>query len=231
MLVVQPVAAQQAGASIASESKSELTAELFYQLLLGELNAIGGEPGVGFSIILDAARKTGDERLFKRATEIALRGRSGHSALQAARAWRTAMPSRAEANGTCSDNDRLNRLRDAGSLKRELTRIAGRARGCHQQRSELFRASRRPGRGGYDRGTGHGGSAGRCHAGARCLDHHRPHARSGKRHIGRARCCAAGSGAGARCGWPGHPGVGAVRVRIQRSGIGRSALSGQSAAL
>jgi tetratricopeptide (TPR) repeat protein len=77
---------------------SALDAELFYQLMLGELNAIGGEPGVGFSILLDAARKTGDARLFKRATDIALRGRSGDSALQAARAWRSALPQSREAN-------------------------------------------------------------------------------------------------------------------------------------
>lgn len=77
---------------------SALDAELFYQLVLGELNALGGEPGVGFSILLDAARKTDDPRLFKRATDIALRGRSGESALQAARAWRTALPQSREAN-------------------------------------------------------------------------------------------------------------------------------------
>lgn len=79
-------------------NNSDLTAELFYQLMLGELNAIGGEPGVGFSLLLDAARKTNDERLFKRATEIALRSRSGESALQAARTWRTALPQSREAN-------------------------------------------------------------------------------------------------------------------------------------
>ncbi len=79
-------------------AQSALDGELFYQLMLGELNAIGGEPGVGFAILLDAARKTGDARLYKRATEIALRSRSGDSALQAARAWRSALPQSREAN-------------------------------------------------------------------------------------------------------------------------------------
>lgn len=97
-LCVQPALAQQSAPPTESEPNSVLSAELFYQLLLGELNAIGGEPGVGFSILLDAARKTGDTRLFKRATDIALRGRSGESALQAARAWRTALPQSREAN-------------------------------------------------------------------------------------------------------------------------------------
>lgn len=99
ILFAPPVTAQSADPSAApAEPQSALSAELFYQLLLGELNALGGEPGMGFSIILDAARKTGDERLFKRATEIALRARSGDSALQAARAWRTALPQSREAN-------------------------------------------------------------------------------------------------------------------------------------
>ena len=71
---------------------------MFYRLLLGELNAIGGEPGIGYSLFLDAARRTGDPRLFKRATDIALQGRSGESALQAARAWRQAIPGSREAN-------------------------------------------------------------------------------------------------------------------------------------
>lgn len=108
--------------STPEEISSALTAELFYQLLLGELNAIGGEPGVGFSIILDAARKTGDARLFKRATEIALRGRSGDSALQAARAWRTALPQSREANRfVLQILIGLNRLEEAvDPLKRDL---------------------------------------------------------------------------------------------------------------
>jgi len=97
-LLAQPAIAQRTDTSSETELNSALTAELFYQLLIGELNAIGGEPGVGFSLILDAARKTGDARLFKRATDIALRSRSGDSALQGARAWRTAMPQSREAN-------------------------------------------------------------------------------------------------------------------------------------
>ncbi len=97
-LCANPSFAQNKPDSTDAPVSSALDAELFYQLMLGELNAIGGEPGVGFSILLDAARKTGDPRLFKRATDIALRGRSGDSALQAARAWRSALPQSREAN-------------------------------------------------------------------------------------------------------------------------------------
>lgn len=77
---------------------SALDSELFYQLLLGELNARGGEPGTGYALILDAARKTNDPRLYQRAVDIALQARSGDSALQAARAWRQALPASREAN-------------------------------------------------------------------------------------------------------------------------------------
>src|ERR1035437_10087411 len=77
---------------------SRLDSELFYQLLLGELNAREGEPGAGYSLILDAARKTNDPKLYQRAVDIALQARSGDSALQAARAWRQAHPTSREAN-------------------------------------------------------------------------------------------------------------------------------------
>lgn len=95
---------------------------MFYQLLLGEVNALGGEPGLGYQLILDAARKTGDPRLYRRATDIALQSRSGESALQAARAWRQALPASREANRYLLQIlIGLNRLQDAQEpLKREL---------------------------------------------------------------------------------------------------------------
>lgn len=77
---------------------SALDSELFYQLLLGELNVREGEPGAAYSLILDAARKTNDPRLYQRAVDIALQARSGDSALLAARAWKQARPASREAN-------------------------------------------------------------------------------------------------------------------------------------
>jgi tetratricopeptide (TPR) repeat protein len=77
---------------------SALNSELFYQLLLGELDARNGEPGAAYSLILDAARKTNDAKLYQRAVDIALQARSGDSALQAARAWKQAHPTSREAN-------------------------------------------------------------------------------------------------------------------------------------
>jgi len=77
---------------------SNLDAELFYQLLLGELNARGDESAAGFSLVLDAARKTNDPALYQRAVEIAFQNRAGDAALQAARAWKQAHPQSRDAN-------------------------------------------------------------------------------------------------------------------------------------
>ena len=77
---------------------SAMDGELFYQLLLGEFSTQRGEAGVGYSLVLDAARRTNDARLYQRAVEIALQSRAGESALQAARAWKQAQPASREAN-------------------------------------------------------------------------------------------------------------------------------------
>jgi tetratricopeptide (TPR) repeat protein len=73
-------------------------AQLFYQLLVGEMQVRSGEPGTGYSLVLDAARKTQHEELYRRAVEIALQGRSGDAALAAARAWASAHPQSVEAH-------------------------------------------------------------------------------------------------------------------------------------
>ncbi|MDP1999691.1 MAG: tetratricopeptide repeat protein [Rhodoferax sp.] len=77
---------------------SGLDSQLFYQLILGELTTQAGDPGAGYSLILDAARKTRDAGLYQRAVAIALQARSGDSALLAARAWQQALPDSKEAN-------------------------------------------------------------------------------------------------------------------------------------
>ncbi len=96
---VLPATAQTStGTAAETPASSALDGELFYQLLLGELNARSSEPGAGFALILDAARKTNDAKLYQRAVEIAFQSRSGEAALQAARAWRQAQPESREAN-------------------------------------------------------------------------------------------------------------------------------------
>nr|WP_316640934.1 tetratricopeptide repeat protein [uncultured Roseateles sp.] len=76
---------------------SELDAPLFYQLLIGEMELQSGEPGNAFQVLLDAARRTGDETLFRRVIGIALQARAGDQALVAARAWRQLAPESTEA--------------------------------------------------------------------------------------------------------------------------------------
>lgn len=101
---------------------SSLDAQLFYQLLVGEISTLQGEPAAGFALMLDAARKTNDAQLYQRATEIALQSRSGDAALQAARAWRLAQPESREANRSLLQILLvLNRPADASAaLKTEL---------------------------------------------------------------------------------------------------------------
>ena len=94
----QAATAQVADSPAPSEQPTALDAELFYQLLLGELNAQGTEPAAGYSLILDAARKTNDPALYQRAVDLAFQARSGDAALQAARAWKQAFPASREAN-------------------------------------------------------------------------------------------------------------------------------------
>jgi tetratricopeptide (TPR) repeat protein len=74
------------------EANSALDARLFYQLLIGELELRGGEAGTAYEVILDAARRSRDEALFRRAVDIALGARAGEQALAATRAWRTTRP-------------------------------------------------------------------------------------------------------------------------------------------
>jgi tetratricopeptide (TPR) repeat protein len=76
---------------------SDLNAPLFYQLLIGEIELREGAAGSAYDLILDAARKTRDEQLFRRATEIALQARAGDQALAAVTAWRSVLPSSLEA--------------------------------------------------------------------------------------------------------------------------------------
>jgi tetratricopeptide (TPR) repeat protein len=78
--------------SDAPPANSALTAPLFYQLLIGEMELSEGSAGTAFEVVFDAARKTGNEQLYRRATDIALQARAGDQALLAVQAWRTALP-------------------------------------------------------------------------------------------------------------------------------------------
>jgi len=77
---------------------SSLDAPLFYQLLIGEMELRQGEPAGAYEVMLDAAKRTRDPQLFRRATDMALEARAGEQALAAARAWRAALPQSIEAH-------------------------------------------------------------------------------------------------------------------------------------
>ncbi|HON30635.1 MAG TPA: tetratricopeptide repeat protein [Ottowia sp.] len=99
--LAQTPSAPQAGASQAIEAgapePSRLNARLLYELLLAELLAREGQAQQGAAYMLSAARRVGDEALFKRATELAIQSRAGPAALEATRAWRHAFPQSAQA--------------------------------------------------------------------------------------------------------------------------------------
>ncbi|WP_237704894.1 tetratricopeptide repeat protein [Rubrivivax benzoatilyticus] len=104
---------------------SALDAPLFYQLLIGEIEARQGQPGAAYQVILDAARRSRDELLFRRAVEIALQARAGEEALTATRAWRTALPRSQEALRTeLQILSAMNRLDQAAEPLRALLAAA-----------------------------------------------------------------------------------------------------------
>lgn len=99
---VRPAASAPAPAATGEDAatppaRSRMGARLMYELLLGELNFREGEPQAGTAFMLDAARRTGDESLFRRATEMAIQSRSGPAALETTRAWRQAHPQSVDA--------------------------------------------------------------------------------------------------------------------------------------
>ncbi|MEO8523979.1 MAG: tetratricopeptide repeat protein [Caldimonas sp.] len=91
----QPAQAQSAPAP--AIDNSALDAPLFYQLLLGEIQLRNGDTATGYQLLLDAARRSKDEAVFRRVTDIALQARAGDQALAAVLAWREAAPASQEA--------------------------------------------------------------------------------------------------------------------------------------
>ena len=78
-------------------ANSALDDRLFYQLLIGEMALNSGDASSAYELMLDAGRRTRDDKLFRRAVDIALQARAGEQALAATRAWRTASPKSADA--------------------------------------------------------------------------------------------------------------------------------------
>lgn len=111
-----------------SDAAAALDAELFYEILLGEISTTGGDPGTGYSLMLEAARRSSDGQLYRRAIEIALQSRSADYALAAAKAWKEAKPQSREANRyVLQILIALNRIEETSNLlKQELAQSPAR---------------------------------------------------------------------------------------------------------
>ena len=93
-----PPASPTSNGSNPPPSNAKLDGNLFYEILLGEVTTRTGDPGAGYALILDAARRSRSEQLYQRAADIALQSRSGEYALAAAKAWQEDHPQSREAN-------------------------------------------------------------------------------------------------------------------------------------
>jgi tetratricopeptide (TPR) repeat protein len=85
-------------AASAPALNSALTADSFYEVLMGELQARAGQFEAGVSLLLNAAKRTQDVKVFQRAVELAFQSRSAEAALQAAKTWQLVQPQSREAN-------------------------------------------------------------------------------------------------------------------------------------
>lgn len=69
------------------EAPSVITPELLYLVLVGEMQLQAGQAGAAYSLMLDAARKSAEPDLYRRAINVALQSRSADAALAAAQSW------------------------------------------------------------------------------------------------------------------------------------------------
>ena len=83
--------------SSTSPDSSAMDGELFYQLLIAEIQANSGDAGTAYQIYLELAKRHQSSQLYQRAVTIALKAHAGEQALTAAKAWRQAMPQSREA--------------------------------------------------------------------------------------------------------------------------------------
>jgi tetratricopeptide (TPR) repeat protein len=103
----------------------ELTAAVLFQLIAAEIAAQSGQFGSAVQTMLELARQTGDSRIARRATELALRERVYARSLAAAQMWRKLAPESTQAV-LVLENLYLagNRLEDAGKLLAQRLAVA-----------------------------------------------------------------------------------------------------------
>ena len=81
-----------------SDRAAAMDAQLFYELLVGEMAASQGDYTNATALLMEAARNTQSEALYQRAADMALHSRSGTRALGVAREWQQNMPQSRQAN-------------------------------------------------------------------------------------------------------------------------------------
>lgn len=93
-----PTGKHKTAATEATEEDTSADGNLFYEVFLGEVTTRTGDPGAGYALMLDAARRSHSSQLYQRAADIALQSRSGDYALAAAKAWQEDHPQSRDAN-------------------------------------------------------------------------------------------------------------------------------------
>jgi len=106
--------------------KQELTGQMLYQFLLGEIAAQRGQYPLAASVLLDLANTTRDPRIMRRAAEVAYHSRQYEAALDAVRLWLSIEPESQPAKQMQSTlllaSGRIDEL--AASLARDLALAA-----------------------------------------------------------------------------------------------------------
>lgn len=115
-----------AEAKAPTPENSKLDSPLFFEFLVGELNAKAGDNATAFAYMLNAARRSQAPQLYERAIDLALQERDGQAALEAAQSWAKAAPTSQEANRYVFQIlIGLNRIPDAADpLKRMLASLS-----------------------------------------------------------------------------------------------------------
>jgi tetratricopeptide (TPR) repeat protein len=93
-----PTGKHKTAATETAEEDTSADGNLFYEVFLGEVTTRTGDPGAGYALMLDAARRSHSSQLYQRAADIALQSRSGDYALAAAKAWQEDHPQSRDAN-------------------------------------------------------------------------------------------------------------------------------------
>jgi tetratricopeptide (TPR) repeat protein len=111
-------------AETAAAPDHELTAELVYRLLVGDIALQRGAPALAARAYFEAARDAQDAELARRATEVALFARQRDLALEAARLWSKLDPSADRAKQMVAT---LSLPGAGGDMKAELARVLAEA--------------------------------------------------------------------------------------------------------